>query len=404
MSEVNDRPAFHFTPQRNWMNDPNGLVYYKGLYHLYFQYNPESIDHGNLSWGHATSENLVDWHEHSVALRNDEVGMIFSGSAVIDHQNTSGFGSLENPPMVAIYTNHTETIQSQHIAYSLDDGFTWTKFDGNPVLDLHLAEIRDPKVMWDARRGHWLMSLARPHEHQISFFSSPDLKSWTHLSDFGPTAAVGGVWECPDLFELDYEGSSKWVLIVSLNPGGLQGGSGTQYFIGDFDGVRFTQTEFIGETKWIDFGADYYAAVSFNDAPNNRRIMIGWMSNWDYAKALPTEPYRGQMSVPREITLEKRNGSITLIQRPVAEIASHVKIIEITTTAQVVAPGVLVGIDPHNSSVYIDRSKGSVVTGTHHAPITTGLEKISAELIVDKSSIELFLNDGEAVITDLFFN
>lgn len=403
MSEVNHRPLFHFTPLRNWMNDPNGLVYYKGLYHLYFQYNPESIDHGNLSWGHATSSDLINWQEDPVALRNDEVGMIFSGSAVVDHQNTSGFGSPGNPPLVAIYTNHTERIQSQHIAYSLDDGFTWSKYRGNPVIDLNLAEIRDPKVMWDERRGHWLMSLARPHEHQISFFASPDLKNWEHLSDFGPVGATGGVWECPDLFELEYQGSTKWVLVVSLNPGGLQGGSGTQYFIGDFDGVQFIQTEFLGESKWIDFGADYYAAVSFNDAPDNRRIMIGWMSNWDYAKVLPTQPYRGQMSLPREITLESRNGKIALIQRPVAEVKGHVRNIELTTTAQEIAPGVTIGIDPESSTVYIDRSKSAVVSGVHHAPIESNLTNISAELVLDMSSVELFINDGEAVITDIFF-
>jgi len=386
------------------MNDPNGLVYSKGRYHLFFQYNPEGIDHGNLSWGHATSTDLISWEEHAVALRNDEIGMIFSGSAVVDHQNTSGFGSLENPPMVAIYTNHTDTNQSQHIAYSNDDGLTWTKYAGNPVLDWNLAEFRDPKVMWDKKRGHWLMSLARPHEHQISFYSSADLKSWQHLSDFGPVGAIGGVWECPDLFELSYEGGSKWVLIVSLNPGGLQGGSGTQYFIGDFDGVTFTQTQFLNETKWLDFGADYYAAVSFNDAPDNRRIMIGWMSNWDYAKLLPTEPFRGQMSIPREITLENRGGQITLIQRPVIEAGKYAIDLDPSQLPFKVNAQVSVGWHDASSAIYLDRSASSHAGGVHRAPLTTSLKETTVKYILDSTSVELFINDGEATITDLFFN
>jgi len=386
------------------MNDPNGLVYSKGRYHLFFQYNPEGIDHGNLSWGHATSTDLISWEEHPVALRNDEIGMIFSGSAAVDHQNTSGFGSLESPPMVAIYTNHTDTNQSQHIAYSNDDGLTWSKYAGNPVLDWNLAEFRDPKVMWDEKRGHWLMSLARPHEHQISFYSSGDLKSWQHLSDFGPVGAIGGVWECPDLFELSCEGGSKWVLIVSLNPGGLQGGSGTQYFIGDFDGVTFTQTQFLNETKWLDFGADYYAAVSFNDAPDNRRIMIGWMSNWDYAKLLPTEPFRGQMSIPREITLENRGGQITLIQRPVIEAGKYAIDLDPSQLPFKVNEHVTIGWDDASSAIYLDRSASSHAGGVHRAPVTPSLKETAVKYILDSTSVELFINDGEATITDLFFN
>jgi hypothetical protein len=329
--------------------------------------------------------------------------MIFSGSAVVDHQNTSGFGSLQNPPMVAIYTNHTDTNQSQHIAYSNDDGLTWTKYKGNPVLDWNLAEFRDPKVMWDEKRGHWLMSLARPHEHQISFYSSANLKSWQHLSDFGPGGAIGGVWECPDLFELNYEGGSKWVLIVSLNPGGLQGGSGTQYFIGDFDGVTFTQTEYLNETKWLDFGADYYAAVSFNDAPDNRRIMIGWMSNWDYAKTLPTEPFRGQMSIAREIMLETRGGQIALIQRPITNDPRIIQEIDPAALPVEINDQVTIGYDEANSSFFIDRSMSNYVGGIHHAPISTPLNETKLSYILDSTSIELFINDGEAVITDLFF-
>jgi fructan beta-fructosidase len=385
------------------MNDPNGLVYAQDRYHLFFQANPDGIDHGNLSWGHATSSDLMRWEEHPVAIRNDEIGMIFSGSAVVDHRNSSGFGTLENPPMVAIYTNHTETNQSQHIAFSNDSGVTWSKYEGNPVLDWGLAEFRDPKVSWDSDRGHWLMSLARPHEHQISFYSSTDLKSWQHLSDFGPVGATDGVWECPDLFELTCEGITKWVLIVSLNPGGLQGGSGTQYFIGDFDGVTFTQTEYLNDTKWLDFGADYYAAVSFNDAPENRRIMIGWMSNWDYAKTLPTEPYRGQMSIAREISLENRGGVLALIQHPVREASHLLREIDPTKLPLQLNDQVIIGFDDEKSAIYIDRSMSKYVGGIHHAPISTPLHETKLSYIADTTSVELFINDGEATITDLFF-
>jgi hypothetical protein len=400
---TNHRPEFHFTPEKNWMNDPNGLLFSNGLFHLFFQYNPESIDHGNLSWGHATSVDLIHWKELPVALRNDEIGMIFSGSAVVDHGNTTGFGTNENPAMVAIYTNHTETIQSQHIAYSNDEGITWVKYQGNPVLDWNIPDFRDPKVIWDEKRGHWLMSLARPHEHQISFFTSPDLKNWKHVSDFGLTGATGGVWECPDLFELNYDGATKWILIVSLNPGGLQGGSGTQYFIGDFDGESFIQTEFLGQTKWIDFGSDYYAAVSFNDSPESRRIMVGWMSNWDYAKALPTAPYKGQMSIPREITLEKRNGELTLVQRPVREAEKLMKKIKPTELPLKINSAVTIGFNPENSTIFIDRKGSEFIHGVHSAPIKSSLMETKLTYILDNSSLEVFINDGEATITDIFF-
>jgi len=242
------RPQFHYTPARNWMNDPNGLVYYRGEYHLFYQYNPFGNTWGNISWGHAVSRDLVHWRELPVAIPQDEQEMIFSGSAVVDKENTSGFGTRTNPPLVAIYTslNKATGVQSQALAYSTDAGRTFRKYAGNPVIDIGSRDFRDPKVFWYAPAQRWLMAVALSVERKISFYSSPDLKRWTHLSDFGPAGAVGGVWECPDLFPLAVDGDRrriKWVLVVNLNPGSIAGGSGGQYFVGDFDGTRFTSDD-----------------------------------------------------------------------------------------------------------------------------------------------------------------
>jgi len=236
------RPQFHFTPAQNWMNDPNGLVYYKGEYHLFFQYNPFGSQWGNMSWGHAVSRDLVDWKQLPVAIPMEGDELIFSGSAVVDKDNTSGFGTRKNPPMVAIYTSARPGSQAQSLAYSTDRGRTWTKYAGNPVLDIGSAEFRDPKVFWYAPQHKWVMAVSKALEHKIALYSSADLKTWTHMSDFGPANATGGAWECPDLFPLAVHGNrhrTKWVLIVNINPGGIAGGSGAQYFVGDFDGTTF---------------------------------------------------------------------------------------------------------------------------------------------------------------------
>jgi fructan beta-fructosidase len=235
------RPQFHYSPAKNWMNDPNGLVYYQGQYHLFYQYNPLGNTWGNMSWGHAVSPDLVHWKELPVAIPYDATELIFSGSAVVDKDNTSGFGTKANPPLVAIYTSAKPGSQSQSLAYSTDGGLTFTKY--GTVLDIGSAEFRDPKVFWYAPANAWRMVVVKATEHKVSIYSSPNLKDWTHLSDFGPTGAVGGVWECPDLFPLAVNGDPrnvKWVLVVNLNPGGIAGGSGGQYFVGDFDGTTFT--------------------------------------------------------------------------------------------------------------------------------------------------------------------
>nr|WP_324613826.1 GH32 C-terminal domain-containing protein [Streptomyces sp. DSM 15324] len=239
------RPQFHFTPEKNWMNDPNGLVYYKGEYHLFYQYNPDGSSWGDMSWGHAVSPDLVHWQQLPLALSHDDKEMVFSGSAVVDEKNTTGFGTKKNPPMVAIYTGHDKTtgIQSQALAYSTDRGRTWTKYRGNPVVDIGSRDFRDPKVQWYAPTKSWLMTVSLSAEHKVRFYSSKNLKDWTLLSEFGPAGATGGVWECPDLFPLAVDGDTdnvKWVLVVNINPGGIAGGSAAQYFIGDFDGTKFT--------------------------------------------------------------------------------------------------------------------------------------------------------------------
>ncbi|WP_353952254.1 GH32 C-terminal domain-containing protein [Knoellia sp. S7-12] len=243
------RPAYHFSTAKNWLNDPNGLIFHKGVYHLFFQHNPLGNGWGNMSWGHATSKDLVHWDEQPVAIPFDATEGVFSGSVVVDHENRSGFGTAQNPPMVAIYTSAytaasgRDGIQAQSLAYSTDDGQTWTKYSGNPVLDIGSREFRDPKVFWYEPANEWRMVAVIANEHKVNIWRSANLKDWTHLSDFGPRNATGGLWECPDLFPLAIDGDPdnvKWVMLVSLNPGGIAGGSGTQYFVGDFDGTTFT--------------------------------------------------------------------------------------------------------------------------------------------------------------------
>nr|WP_276513329.1 glycoside hydrolase family 32 protein [Halopolyspora algeriensis] len=317
------RPSVHFTPHQNWMNDPNGLVYHEGEYHLFFQHNPKGIEHANLSWGHAVSTDLVEWRELAVALEPDELGEIYSGSAVVDHDDTSGFFG-GGSGIVAFYTSAGEA-QQQSIAYSRDNGRTWTKHAGNPVIaNPGIEDFRDPKVIRHAASGTWVLMLAAG-DH-IRFYSSTDLVNWRHVSNFGAErGAHGGVWECPDLFELPVDGDSdrtRWVLIVSINPGGPAGGSGTQYFPGDFDGTTFTADNAADEVLWVDRGADFYAVQSWSNIPDadGRRLWVGWMSNWNYAKKVPTHPWRGAMTTPRQVGLTATGSGVRLAQHPVDEL------------------------------------------------------------------------------------
>ena len=339
------RPQFHFTPEVNWMNDPNGLVYADGEYHLFYQHNPFGNTWGHMSWGHAVSPDLVHWKHLPVALPEADGVMAFSGSAVIDWENTSGFGQDGIPPMVAIYTGArpADGNQAQYVAYSNDRGRTWTKYAGNPVLDLDMKDFRDPSVFWYEPDEKWVMVLVRAAEHKVSFYASTDLKQWTHLSDFGPAGATGGVWECPALFELPVDGdpaNTRWVLQVDLNPGFVYGGSGGQYFIGHFDGTTFIPDEpeaLVPEpgseelapatrqaerVRWVDYGMDFYAAIPWNDVPviDGRLIWLAWMNNWQYAEHIPTSPWRSAQSLPRTIALRTFEDGVHLVQHPVVEL------------------------------------------------------------------------------------
>jgi sucrose-6-phosphate hydrolase SacC (GH32 family) len=390
------RPQFHFTPVRNWMNDPNGLLYYKGEYHLFFQHNPKENIWGNMSWGHAVSSDLYSWQELPVPIPcTDDVG-IFSGSAVIDYENTSGFGSKENPAMVAIYTEHKndKTSQTQCLAFSLDNGRTFTKYEGNPVIDLHTPDFRDPKVQWID--GQWLMTIALPDLHQISFYSSPNLKEWIHLSNFGPAAEIGGCWECPDLFKL----GNKWVLIVSLNPGGYQIGSGTQYFIGDWNGKEFIADDI--KTRWLDYGRDNYAGVTYNDAPEKKRIFLGWMSNWEYANKVPTDPWRSAMTLPRELSLE----GDCLVQKVVAN--EKLPTIKYSTSGGSVriseSADRYIEVGLTDGKIFMDaKNTWYEDLKFHRQEIATKKKIVDFEIYIDRGSIELFADGGKVAITNLLF-
>jgi sucrose-6-phosphate hydrolase SacC (GH32 family) len=612
------RPQYHFSPAKNWMNDPNGLVYLDGEYHFFYQYNPEGSTWGNMSWGHAVSPDLVHWQELPVAIEGSAAERIFSGSVVVDRENTSGFGQPGRPAMVAAYTSWYESgsrHQAQSLAYSLDRGRTWTKYSGNPVLTaeqdgFNPLEFRDPKVFWYAPQNKWVMVVVLPLDHKVAIYSSTDLKAWKHLSNFGPAGAIGGAWECPDLFELPVDGSrsrTKWVLGVNLSPGAIAGGSGAQYFVGDFDGTTFTSEDtkpyvppsgrvladlesgsygpgwtstgtafgagpatgtlagqmpvsgFAGRglvnsftdgdrptgtltsppfiidaahlnflvgggnhadtavnllidgqvvrhttgenseamdwaswdvadlagkqaqvqlvdgnsggwghvladhfvlapkparssiqrARWQDFGRDYYAAVTWNDAPDGRRLAIAWMNNWQYANDVPTAPWRSIATLPRELTLKTVNGRVELIQQPVREVnqlqpkASHT-LTNVTApvgTTVLEAPGAhgqslridlrmdvrkateagirvrtgsgqqtAIGYDVRRQELYLDR-RGSGEKGFSaafpsiaRAPLSLPRSgAISLQIYVDRSSVEVFADGGRVTLTDQIF-
>lgn len=434
------RPQIHFTPKTGWMNDPNGMVYYNGTYHLFYQHNPDSTVWGPMHWGHAISKDLVHWQHQPIALFPDSLGTIFSGSAVADINNTSGFGKDGKVPLVAIFTSHDtkgekagrNNFQTQSIAYSLDEGKTWTKYAGNPVVkNPGIRDFRDPKVSWNEETKKWVMALATLD--RITFFSSPDLKTWTKESEFGKeVGAHGGVWECPDLFPLDDNGKKVWVLLVSINPGGPNGGSATQYFTGKFDGHRFTPLQ--TDTRWIDYGPDDYAGVTWSNT-GNRRIFLGWMSNWQYANVVPTEKWRSAMTIPRELRLQKTGENYWLASEPVKELnvlTEPAVDLQKTDTATLKAPAKLqlntskaagfsvtlsndkgqklvIGYDPSSNHYFIDRTASGKVNfekgfaAKHTAPRLSTKENIDLTLIIDRASVELFADGGLTVMTAIFF-
>ena len=365
------RPRFHFTPAKNWMNDPNGLVWHKGEYHLFFQHNPQGTQWGHMSWGHAVSKDLLTWEELPVAIAEDQDGAIFSGSAVSDGDD-----------IVAIYTRHTETNQSQCIARSTDNGRTFVKYENNPVLDENKKDFRDPKVF--RYKDHWIMCVAKPHEHQIAFYSSTNLIDWKHLSDFGPAAAQDGVWECPDLFPLLLNKKEVWVLIVSLNPGGLYG-SGTQYFIGDFDGTTFVPRYPTDKPRWLDYGKDNYAGVTFSNEPTGKRILIGWLANWNDVKNHPVTSWTNQMTIPRELGLMNYKREIVLTQKPLCDAFYELKV-KVPETGVIGLKGfVKVGFNADKKVVFVNDFQASYVPTA---------DDLHLKVVVDRSSVELFTGDG----------
>ncbi len=435
------RSQYHFTPASGWMNDPNGMVYYEGEYHLFYQHYPDSTVWGPMHWGHAVSKDMIHWEHLPIALYPDEHGMIFSGSAVVDWNNTSGLGTAQTPPLVAIYTYHNmdgekagrNDFQTQGVAYSTDKGRTWTKYENNPVLpNPGIRDFRDPKVSWNEASKQWVMALAV--QDHIEFFGSPDLKKWSKLSEFGKTmGAHGGVWECPDLFPLtDEQGTTKWVLFVSINPGGPQGGSATQYFVGDFDGKNFTPQD--SATRWIDYGADNYAGVTWSDVPasDGRRLFIGWMSNWQYANVVPTKAWRSATTLPREITMNKTDEGYELSFKPVKELEKiewNTK--KVAGSVALESPLSLINFDLkedekaffitlENSAnervkisfqqgfLTVDRTTAGVSDFSEVFAVTHKMDlgKIyvkNVKVYLDLASIEIFINDGERVMTEVIF-
>ena len=441
------RPAYHFTPKNGWMNDPNGLVYLDGEYHLFFQHNPDKTTWGPMHWGHATSTDLVHWEEQEIALFPDSLGTIFSGSAVIDKDNTAGFGANA---LIAIYTNHSHEIeeqktglhQTQSIAYSLDKGKTWTKYEGNPVLpNPGIWDFRDPKVMWHDDSGQWIMTLAT--KQTITFYGSKNLKEWNRLSEFGEgVGAHGGVWECPDLLPFQTSEGKKWVLLVSINPGGPNTGSATQYFVGDFDGRTFTSSQ--KEILWMDFGPDNYAGVTFSNT-GDRKLLIGWMSNWEYANNVPASTWRSGNTVVRELGLTKEGNAWLLTSTPAKEIDKvskkevdpksvkvenevdlssaiatllntfdasfkQAKAVDFTVTLSNEDGDVLVfGLEKDKGQYFIDRSKTGDANFSEkfiHRPVAPRLTKnegLDIRFLLDKNSIELFADGGKTNMSALFF-
>ena len=430
------------------MNDPNGLVYYNGVYHLFYQYYPDSTVWGPMHWGHATSTDLIRWTHRPIALYPDSLGYIFSGSAVADINNTSGFGKDGKIPLVAVFTHHDpdgekagkNDYQNQSLAFSVDNGNTWAKYDSNPVLkNPGIKDFRDPKVSWYEPGKKWLMTLATLD--RITFYSSPDLKHWKKESEFGKeVGAHGGVWECPDLFPLKYNGEEIWVLLVSINPGGPNGGSATQYFTGKFDGHTFTP--FDRELKWLDNGPDDYAGVTWSNT-GERKIFLGWMSNWQYANKVPTVKWRSAMTLPRDLSIDKIGDKYYVRSTPSPEVCAFndesktftnvdSKIDVTTKTGLSASPSVLhfkldtlnsftvtlsndssqktvVGYDKNANEYYIDRTQSGQTNfekGFASRSIAKRIataDSCDVTLIIDDASVEFFADGGLSVMTGIFF-
>ncbi|UHG92783.1 glycoside hydrolase family 32 protein [Spirosoma oryzicola] len=453
------RPQYHFSSRTNWINDPNGLVYYDGEYHLFYQHNPFGNQWGHMTWGHAISRDLVHWQELPPAIPEEGATMIYSGSCVIDKTNTSGFGQDGRVPMVAIYTGARQDNQSQHIAYSLDKGRTWIKYTRNPIIDLKRKDFRDPKVFWHEPSQHWVMIVLLPTDKKALFYKSSNLKEWTKAGEFTANDSPASIWECPDLVEVPVDGTMerKWVLMLSMGNNGPAGGSGMQYYVGQFNGSTFINESKPGELRYVDWGKDYYAAITFNNLPrrgNRGAISIGWMNNLQYANDVPTTPFRGAMTLPRELRLVKVPAPVNryeLRQQPIQELkpllgptfqwtgtdvaqlnqslasnslSSDTYWLQLELEAAKTGVGVrvkkeeaaqgkgeetVIGYDPASQQLYVDRSRSGHVgfkkefPGRFTAPLKPQNGRISLQIWVDRSSIEVFGNNGEVTLTNQIF-
>lgn len=436
------RPQFHFSSQKNWLNDPNGLVYHNGEYHLFYQYNPFGNIWGHMSWGHAVSKDLVKWKQLPIALREENGIMAFSGSAVVDPKNKSGFAQKkEDIPLVAIYTGHDSLLQTQNLAYSNDNGRSWSRYSGNPVLDIQMKDFRDPSVFWHEPGKQWVMAVVMPNEKMVSFYTSFSLKQWTFQSDFGPQSDTSGVWECPDLIQVPVVGEpnkKKWVLLVSQN-------SSMQYFVGEFDGAKFYNENPYNKIMRPDYGADYYAAISYKNTPDKIPVTVGWVNNWNYANEIPTNPWKGAMSIPRKLAVKKMGNEWILVQEPIKALRS------LRSTAQVLQKSIPVktkytvpfkgqcyemefDLRPSTTSIsgvkiavggnryfsisydatleqlYIDRtntpsgfSKQYPYFNKKNAYLKQQNDLIHLHIFFDKSIIEVYANNGELVFTSQIF-
>ena len=442
------RPAYHHTPLYGWMNDPNGMVYHDGVWHLCYQWNPFGSKWQNMTWGHSTSRDLIHWEPQEPTLLPDGLGTIFSGSSAIDEANSAGFGKNS---IVTLFTSAANS-QVQSLAYSNDGGYTYTTYPGNPVLTLE-SEARDPNMFWNEETKQWTLILAQALDHEMLIFTSPDLKSWTLQSSFGKgLGAQDGVWECPDLFELPVTGTQekKWVLICNINPGGPFGGSATQYFTGSFDGKTFkVDTDASGNvpTKWLDYGKDHYATVSWSDTPG-RRTVIGWMSNWQYAAEVPTLQFRSANTLPREMGVFKVDDQYYVSSKPSPEldalrgkITHNAKRIQVGKRAHTVSLPqendgiceILMNVDAKRSkqlkmtlankaqekvtiiydvekeTISFDRTQSGIVDFSQDFPAVTVTPtyendgSVNLRLFIDRSSMELFEQEGRFVMTNLVF-
>jgi fructan beta-fructosidase len=438
------RPQFHFTPDHNWTNDPNGLVYFKGEYHLYYQYNPLGNRWGHMSWGHAVSDDLMHWKHLPVAIDEyvDGVGdsvMVFSGSAVADINNTSGFFDKDSAGLVAVYTSHVHRAknglrQNQSIAYSKDKGRTYSRYEKNPVLDIGLKDFRDPKAFWHEPSKQWIMVTVIPDRFKAHIYGSKNLRDWKFLSQFGPMGDTARIWECPDLFEISYGGEKKWVLLISNSHPAGPTYVGMQYFVGQFDGKNFTADDPSQYPLYLDYGKDYYAAITYNNVPDGRLLLLGWANNWAYGEDIPTSPWKSAMAFPRELSLRAIDGKPRLIQQPMSRYlelrgAEIKEPLNNETRSAVISlvvepfPGThaglrilktdssetVVGYDEASGEVYIDRTKSGNVSfhkdfaSVDRAPVRVVDGKLTLLIFVDQSIVEVFVNGGEQVITSQVF-